>query len=540
MPQVVQEDEDSYWVQADDGSLAQVAKGDTAKQLLADIGAPMADPSVQQAIGDIVAQPMADPGEGPVGVPPLAAPTGLESKIDTVPVSPSAGVMPDAGTGSVPVPSTSPTMGMGPSQPEDAAGGMGPVGAPPPSVAAQVAQPSSMPVTPTATQPKPMTPTMLGQPAHTPGSEISKEERQILDAEQEKKDAQQGLNDLAEKRTWMTIAQAEGEAEGQRQIAAGMKKRAEDQEKKINGEVGKLQALQKEKADFKVDPDHVWKEKGVGARIVAIIGQALGAFGASMTGGPNYAQQAIDDLINRDILAQKAELEKKGDGIDEQRNTIALMRQQGFDDAQSEMGAHIVGLQAAKAKVAASIAADAPEEVRLRGQQIMADMDAQIAAKTMAFKQATTQKISLSDQIRLAQFNLDQDKDKRERMVRMPDGSTAVAPTPKDATDIKTSEQNRLAMSTNIDRLIQITQDNAFWDGKEMDEAERIAEDLYTQFGVMRGLGALSKDDLKLAEQFRKPSAWTRDSKIVDSLSKYKGRVNAGHNAMLTSRMVTR
>jgi hypothetical protein len=69
------------------------------------------------------------------------------------------------------------------------------------------------------------------------------------------------------------------------------------------------QLAQKELDGTKIDVDKAYG--GAAGRIFAGLAVALGSFGASLTGGPNYAMQIVNDRINRELDAQKTELEKK-------------------------------------------------------------------------------------------------------------------------------------------------------------------------------------------------------------------------------------
>src|SRR5678816_91312 len=84
--------------------------------------------------------------------------------------------------------------------------------------------------------------------------------------------------------------------------------------------------LQFEIDDFdrsaKVDPDRFFAERGAWGTIGAVIGQALGAYAATMSGTPNWAQQSIDRAIDRDIAAQEATLNQRRMG---QKNALARL-----------------------------------------------------------------------------------------------------------------------------------------------------------------------------------------------------------------------
>jgi hypothetical protein len=112
-----------------------------------------------------------------------------------------------------------------------------------------------------------------------------------------------------------------------------------------------------------IDQDRIWRKKGTGASILAVIGSALGAFGSALTKTPNFALEIINGAIDRDIRAQEQEIAINREAAG---NALAdLQRQTGsLDLAKSALGAlqtQRVQLQiqamANKAKTPAAIAA---------------------------------------------------------------------------------------------------------------------------------------------------------------------------------------
>lgn len=103
------------------------------------------------------------------------------------------------------------------------------------------------------------------------------------------------------------IAQAQLEqqrAEAAMPVVAAQKQKAQAAYDQIDAGYKQERAhLQKMQDEF--DPNHWYKERGTLGTVGAAIGQALGAFAATRTGGQNWAQKIIDDSINRDIAAQR-------------------------------------------------------------------------------------------------------------------------------------------------------------------------------------------------------------------------------------------
>jgi len=119
------------------------------------------------------------------------------------------------------------------------------------------------------------------------------------------------------------------QADIDRRDALTLKARVEDQWNATNS------ALNREReaaANAKIDPNRLFREKGTGSVIASAIAQGLGAFGASLTNGQNYAKQIIDAAIDRDIAAQSdvinANRERTQNAINEFQRVYGLDREE--------------------------------------------------------------------------------------------------------------------------------------------------------------------------------------------------------------------
>lgn len=81
--------------------------------------------------------------------------------------------------------------------------------------------------------------------------------------------------------------------------------------------------------NFEIDPRRFYKEGY--AAIGSTIAVALGAFGAGLTGGPNTALQIIDSAVNRDIAAQRAQLDVLKFGVTQKQNAYSRLMSQHND-----------------------------------------------------------------------------------------------------------------------------------------------------------------------------------------------------------------
>lgn len=122
-----------------------------------------------------------------------------------------------------------------------------------------------------------------------------------------------------------------------------------------------------------IDPDRWQNSGGTTRKVLSTIASALGAFGASLGHSPNFAQEQINNEINRDINAQQANLGKQrselsfllshGRSIADARQLLLAKNQQEYADR-----AHDIALQstdpdqqAAGIKLAGQLHADADQ-----------------------------------------------------------------------------------------------------------------------------------------------------------------------------------
>ena len=130
------------------------------------------------------------------------------------------------------------------------------------------------------------------------GEEQAAQVQTLEQAQQAEREAQAERADLASQ-----------QAEQARQEEATAAAERERRRQLVEETTQKLDAANKALDESKIDIEAAYG--GAAGRIFAGLAVALGSFGASMTGGPNYAMQLVNQRIDREIDAQKTELEKK-------------------------------------------------------------------------------------------------------------------------------------------------------------------------------------------------------------------------------------
>jgi hypothetical protein len=143
----------------------------------------------------------------------------------------------------------------------------------------------------------------------------------------------------------------------------GNRKRWADDRKRIQGELDpqeqKLLKLAAKVQEGKVDPDRFWSSRSEGQQAALLISAMLGGFTEGFTQGRvrNRAVGIIENAINRDINAQKANIMAARGALESQQGIVsAFYRQLGNVDRAAELG-RVAMYDAYKVKLAGVSAA---------------------------------------------------------------------------------------------------------------------------------------------------------------------------------------
>ncbi len=283
-------------------------------------------------------------------------------------------------------------------------------------------------------------------------------------------------------------------------LAADIERRdAENRRRKIDADYESKRASAQKELDaaneMKVDPDRFFREKGTASRVLSAIGVALGAYGASVNGGPNFALEIVNKSIDRDIDAQMDEIRRKGAAannavselsrrydlsVDEARE-LAKMAAHNYVAARADMTAAQMGTAEAKQKAVA---------MRLQLSQQMAQHEASLAnlykgrvttqsqfmdpqrATGGGYRQFTPEEIKKyaeagisldklagvggDEDGRLMGAKLNREQDRLARRVTMPDGSFAWATTKDRADKAQSQSEAATEYMRNLDAQVEI------------------------------------------------------------------------------------
>ena len=165
-----------------------------------------------------------------------------------------------------------------------------------------------------------------------------------------------------------------GQARAQADFAVQQQNELGDIQKWVSAQNDDLQKEGDRVAAMKVDNDRYYKEHGTGALLLHKFMSFAGALGAGLTGGPNYAQKQVDDIIQRDINAQVHEIQNAKDSYALKRNMIAQKMGQGLTFMQAKQATQYMQYAAAETKLKGLMAGESNQQVLANYQQMLAQL----------------------------------------------------------------------------------------------------------------------------------------------------------------------
>jgi len=220
-------------------------------------------------------------------------------------------------------------------------------------------------------------------------------------------------------------------------------------------------------ADYKtqeIDPGRMFHNMSTGQKITAGIGLLLGSFGGSKG---NTAVEVIKDAVDRDISAQKMNLDKAGKALDAQSGILAEMRGKFQNEQQAEAAARLGIMDQIKLQVEGVAQKYKSPEVQARAQAALGQLGLQYAQTVAEFeKQVRVQQARMrlvggggnqtdADIMQLAATNPDEAEKLQARRVTG-DGIEGFARSPDRAKAAQETVNNTQTQRTAIRDLISI------------------------------------------------------------------------------------
>lgn len=185
-------------------------------------------------------------------------------------------------------------------------------------------------------------------------------------------------------------------------------KRAAERKSFLNDYNHSTEAAVEDYQKSEIDPNRFWHKQGAAGNFISMIGVALSGVaqsmraGAGLDPGENGSLKMIEQFIARDIDAQKANIAKKGAGIEARKGLYASYLQQFGSEDTAELTAYQAYLTKARSQVDAYAASTNVKEVKLRAKALGESIDNRISQLKNA-NDLTGQKMYADYQAKLAQ-----------------------------------------------------------------------------------------------------------------------------------------
>lgn len=306
-----------------------------------------------------------------------------------------------------------------------------------------------------------------------------------------------------------TMAQAQAHADAAIEQARLYDEQAKDlalQQVRYDTHVRKLDSdiaeLQKNIANQKIDPNRIWSNASTGNRVTAGISLLLGGLSQGLTGAKsNPAMDVINNAIDRDIDAQKAELGKKQNLL-----SLNLAKYGRLDQAFQATKLQIMAVT--QAKINQQAAQMGSKQALGAAQVASGQMDVQMGMikNQLAAAYAKEQLMNKPEGL-TAKDLLKLDQETRSRMVQLPNGNYMEAFNEKSAEEVKKAQgkfipiqdlAKQFYVEMERGRVIPQGITPSAFQSMRQQRAEALEQSMTVELKNLFELGALTKDDMRL------------------------------------------
>lgn len=263
-----------------------------------------------------------------------------------------------------------------------------------------------------------------------------------------------------------------------------------------------IATLQKDIASQKIDPNRMWTNASTGNRVTAGISLLLGGLSQGLTGAKsNPAMDVINNAIDRDIDAQKAELGKKQNLL-----SLNLQKYGRLDQAFQATKMQIMAVTQAQINQQASKMGS--KQALAAAQVATGQMDVQLAMlkNQLASAYAKDQMMNKPEGL-TAKDLIKLDQETKARMVQLPNGNYMEAFSPQAASKVQEA-QIRLApikdlanqFYTEMERGAVIPQGITpqAWQSQRQQRAAALEQTMKVELKNLFDLGALTDGDMDM------------------------------------------
>lgn len=274
-----------------------------------------------------------------------------------------------------------------------------------------------------------------------------------------------------------------------------------------------------EQAD--VDPGRFWANRGAGPQMMAIIGVALGATAAALTGGQNTAASLVENAIDRDLQAQRDNIAKAQGNVGAAKGVLAEMRAQFGDERQAELAAKDAMLATTATKLQAIAAETKREDARARTLDLLGQIQEKRGLLRQSWAATEEGNVRVSERWVPAQTVGGPPKagpvDSKLFVPTGANGEGYVAKTEKEAEQGRALQQARQNLTPILQRLKELRAKTnpaergvnkyGVWSTEDMDRIESLQNQADLQIKNLEQAGAMDKGMQELAGPIR--GKWT-------------------------------
>jgi hypothetical protein len=262
---------------------------------------------------------------------------------------------------------------------------------------------------------------------------------------------------------------------------------------KADAVMNDINKIQNDVMTQKIDPTRVWSNMSTGNRVLAGISIFLGGVAGGMQGTENRALGIIQDAVNKDIDAQKADMGKKQNML-----SLNMAKYNNINDAAAATKAQLLSIT--QVQINQSAAKVGSKQALAAAQVANAQIDLQKAQliNQISTSQATAQKMSAPEGLSLQDAQT-LPENIRDRVVPLPNGKFTVVINKDYVKPIKDAYQSYAEAKPLLNRVKQFMKDGASYTGTKRAALE---QSLKSQMMLLvkntEKLGQITETDMDL------------------------------------------
>jgi hypothetical protein len=264
-----------------------------------------------------------------------------------------------------------------------------------------------------------------------------------------------------------------------------------------------------------VDPDRVWERKGFGANLLTALAAGAEMFGKTIAGqgGPSQVLQMVNNMIDRDISAQRDRIQKEGAAIDGDRANIDRsivrdrrawdleMKDLREESAKSELDRIAANRDLRYVQPVAQAARAALEQQNMATKAELAKLN-QMSA-TQAYDPGAAAGVQLGIDPRLPagaqaakfQREINGGTTSPETIVRGPNGEHIGQTDAATAKDINRAARLNTDMNSKLDEMIALLEKGSSLSDNDRSQYQALAKNAQISYKDQANLGVLSEGD---------------------------------------------